>query len=85
MKAKLNADVTIKKITIYTDARINYKDEKTHLVEVEGYVSHSYLWKPGDQQAFRFDIHADAELCDAIKMLLEKELMRDTEQFPAEL
>ena len=85
MKAKLNADVTIKKITIFTDSKINYNDEKTHLVQVEGYVSHDYLWKDADQQKFNFDLHADKDLCDAIVKLIEKYLAQDVEQFPREI
>jgi hypothetical protein len=83
MKAKLNTEVTIKKITIHTGCRLNHNDESTHLVEVEGHVSHDYLWKTEDQQAFKFELHADADLCDAIAKLIENSLkVTDAQQFP---
>ena len=86
MKARLDTEVTLTKVTVFLDTKINWKDEKTHEVAVEGYVSHDYLWEKEKRQPFEFMLHADGALCDAIVKLLEETMqLRDAEQFPKEI
>ena len=83
MKAKLNTEITFKTITIHLDSTINFDDRKTHMVIVNGHLSHSYLWEKDKQQQFEIGLHADKDLCDAIVKLVEGTLQaRDVEQFP---
>lgn len=79
LRAKLEADITLTRVTIDLNARLDFDDHETHLVTVEGYLGHKFLWKEAEKQAFKSQFHARKDECEALETLLLKHIVKAIE------